>query len=942
MRALDPTAEKQSILEVNWDVKKCFENINRVKLWNLAAAHGFPPSILRFSLRSYQWPRLLRGKAGMVAKPLYARRGIVAGSAFAVGELVVYMLEASNRVLLSFPDLVLSIHVDDLSAAIRRQHAKDAADALRAAAACIITEFEIKLELPFAPDKAFLVGNNKKALEYGAKALGEHTGQTGLAVKRLGIDHSLDATSTSGIQLARFQKTWRRKPRIRQLQTVANPQIQVFTCGALPAITYGCEICTPPPVVISSLRTWALDIRRLPTRFISRDVAFAALGPQADPACAISLQPLARYHSEWWELPWECRHKDALRPSELTAAFQVAQERFIPTHSYSRRRKDPMTSAIWAAHVVGWKFQDERTLALPGGGKFDLCRDPPAWLTRQYRQAWTNQSMERIRDNIACGQDAEVPTLSNHAVLQVFTTKSKHQLSLSQKGWLLRYLSGSVKTGDFFHKKGWIPTPTCQHCNQVDTIEHRCRCGALEKEAKGALQEPFTQPDAFQEAIKRLPSHRGWLPMRDDLRPTHCEDPVFLVNGIPQPYHTEYHQARGLFFFPAKDGPIYLDGSAVEPSDPLLARAAYAAVQLGEGEERVMLMNVPHWAPQTAGYAENMAAYDAADNSDATVKDPTAKLVTDCAAVITNYEDKIQAHKGLTLSSGIWYQKSLDRVGSIVKTKAHRTEKEAKAANDHLAWRLNDIADKACRKRAGELLPPQEAIDNYNYIHALSKAYLRFMAKFLTATAATQKALMEEVKEHKPPRKATLKEARAHAYTWVPERNKWVCKQCLTAKRGFEKPPPGVRCKPIERHTSILAKHATAHGHRLAVGKSGPMEALSFLFCTKCGAYANSKHHRNLAKPCPQQPNNTTHFNRLTKGIHPQGIGKGQIWGVRPVCLGCWGEGRHTCRAPPFAEYRAPAHLVRGPPLDDDGPISGIYLDHESQADAFVASLGVF
>ena len=277
----------------------------------------------------------------MVASPLYATKGIVAGSAFAVGELVAYMLEASNKVLMSFPDLILSIHIDDLSAAIRRKKAQDAAAALQKAAAMLIVEFKIELELPFAPDKAFLIGNNSDVVRLGQKALAKYAGQEGRTVKRLGTDHALDGQSTAGVQVARFAKNWKRKPSIRNIQTKANPQVQVFTCGIVPSVSFGCELTTPPPALLRNMRTWALDVRRQPTSFMNRDVAFAVIGAEHDPACAMHLLCLARYHREWWELPWERRHRDALRPIELTEAYQAALKYYDPNSPTKDAEKTP-------------------------------------------------------------------------------------------------------------------------------------------------------------------------------------------------------------------------------------------------------------------------------------------------------------------------------------------------------------------------------------------------------------------------------------------------------------------------------------------------------------------------------------------------------------------------------------------------------------------------
>ena len=54
----------------------------------------------------------------MVTDPIFAARGIVAGSAFACYELIAYMYAATRTVLLTGP--TLSVHVDDITLAITR------------------------------------------------------------------------------------------------------------------------------------------------------------------------------------------------------------------------------------------------------------------------------------------------------------------------------------------------------------------------------------------------------------------------------------------------------------------------------------------------------------------------------------------------------------------------------------------------------------------------------------------------------------------------------------------------------------------------------------------------------------------------------------------------------------------------------------------------------
>ena len=70
----------------------------------------------------------------------------------------------------------------------------------------MIVEFQEELELPFAPYKAYLIGNNSQVLKIGEKALANFAGRDSHAVKRLGVDHALDGQSQTGVPISRCAK----------------------------------------------------------------------------------------------------------------------------------------------------------------------------------------------------------------------------------------------------------------------------------------------------------------------------------------------------------------------------------------------------------------------------------------------------------------------------------------------------------------------------------------------------------------------------------------------------------------------------------------------------------------------------------------------------------------------------------------------------------------
>ena len=90
MQALAAQSRRQSAAEFDWDIRKCFEQVRRDTLVEAEVAYGYPLSLLRFSVRSYAWPRRLVWK-GLLSDPLASTSGIIAGSGFALFELVLYV-----------------------------------------------------------------------------------------------------------------------------------------------------------------------------------------------------------------------------------------------------------------------------------------------------------------------------------------------------------------------------------------------------------------------------------------------------------------------------------------------------------------------------------------------------------------------------------------------------------------------------------------------------------------------------------------------------------------------------------------------------------------------------------------------------------------------------------------------------------------------------------
>jgi len=76
------------------------------------------------------------------------------------------------------------------------------------------------------------------------------------------------------------------------------------------------------------------------------------MSPKDDPACIFYLRPLLRYHQEWWDTAAHGAHKDNLSATDLTLAYQAANQKLQAARRKGRVGLNPMEAAIRAAKEI--------------------------------------------------------------------------------------------------------------------------------------------------------------------------------------------------------------------------------------------------------------------------------------------------------------------------------------------------------------------------------------------------------------------------------------------------------------------------------------------------------------------------------------------------------------------------------------------------------------
>ena len=126
----------------------------------------------------------------IISRPIGPGRGIGAGAAFATYELTLYLWSTVLTHTKHFPEVTLSIHVDDFSQSVVGHNDVVVAGCLVESAKYIHAQL-LELGMPLADDKAQLVASSEALAKLVQYELGPIAGNHQDAVRRLGMDYAI-------------------------------------------------------------------------------------------------------------------------------------------------------------------------------------------------------------------------------------------------------------------------------------------------------------------------------------------------------------------------------------------------------------------------------------------------------------------------------------------------------------------------------------------------------------------------------------------------------------------------------------------------------------------------------------------------------------------------------------------------------------------------------
>jgi hypothetical protein len=220
------------------DLKKAFEMVDHGKLLEAARRLSYDSTVLRLSLQAYKMRRAV-GTDGVYAAPVYATRGITAGSGFATTELRILLLEVVREVLAKWGDSVdLMLYVDDLTVTATGSP-KEAARRCSAVVHLVMDRFR-ELGMVINADKSVVTATSPAVAATAARQLRSRV-KPRKAAKLLGTTTTAGRTRTTKLQQARIAAFKRRKHRYHALRRSGVDTAAMVAAAGAPSMLYGVE-----------------------------------------------------------------------------------------------------------------------------------------------------------------------------------------------------------------------------------------------------------------------------------------------------------------------------------------------------------------------------------------------------------------------------------------------------------------------------------------------------------------------------------------------------------------------------------------------------------------------------------------------------------------------------------------------------------------------------
>jgi hypothetical protein len=862
-------AAKGAETQAHWvslcrDLTKAFDTVPRKAVWDTAKRYGYPMYLLRSSFRSYSYTRRLLFDYQVVGPPRVVGHGICPGSMTATRELKLALLPGLLGLINTGIPVSLSAHVDDIRAEVQGTSAAEAKNKLRQIGGGLDEIFR-ELGMKQAADKEEIVASSPGLAEACAAAVGAQTGRPYGEAAVLGIDMVSGGGSTRKRvkwtrpkTRARLQKHRLRvqliRAKLRGHKQAKKACRQVYMTGVLKGIEYGAELTVYSAATTRRLESEAKRAIGIDMPGVFKEVSDLLVPVQMSPTHAVRSAPLLQWSREWWAIGLEAAGK---QPDELTGVELWRIQCQLRRHLINQSR--PQEAALQCLVDSLAHFQLKVSDGTPGV----ICEDTTTgtWPgTKELDLKWCSPGDFR----------------------QFLADRRKHLLEL-KVGAKFHWPPDLRPNSDIWHIKGQVAarqlgrvimgTPTlaegeeCRRCKKHTALKHQVMGCPLDGPPTGRHEKASKAYQVLTQA-EECGYNRPWQMLFQ--RRSQAAEILRQAEGSWDNFKVEVLAGDSGEHIPS--GMVYTDGSGLHPRHGICRRAGWGLhVKGNKGGIIEVHGAVPSPLPQTATVAEVTALCHTLRLME---HGATVVVVTDCQAVVTGFESGPDKLRSGRRHAGVWRniwctirEKQLNV--TLRKTKAHRSEKEARAQGDVADYLGNQAADRLAGQGARLIGPPESAVTTEIRMQAGEVAWVKAMGSHLPGlwrrggegfTPRAKKIQGEE---------GPILRCRAAGYVGGDATRWWWCDRC--GKNSKSRAALGkARCTGQDRLAAIsIANH---HDTMQWTVLSGTWQGKTLWGCSSCGS-TGTRRAEGLGRPCPG--NATGHrkwvLTQLGKGRHPNG-----------------------------------------------------------------------
>ncbi len=880
------SAESASIL---WDLLKCFEHGGHELLAQEAQRMEFPTAIARMAVEMYRAERRLVIDEA-VSEAIDPTRGFMAGCARALALVKVVMIRKVDAYVARHPRVALDLYVDDVE--LQAVGTDRIVETLAEAAEDLRSVLTEDLGFQLADDKAQVVASAKEI----ADAIVDRTRGTAGKVVDKAVKLGVEMTSGArrgrfgGHKRARFNKAMARQRRLMKFKKMGGAADKIVRRGIIPAATFGKRVSGVSNAELRQLRTLigrtcapntkgtSLALKLLLEGDPAREANAATIGEWAVAAWATAAQNTtvhcgddephatgafgARCRGDstqdqravgaylaprCWDgharIAADERH--TIGAAQLHAAIKFANE--DTAEGSWERVRGPASAAVLTARRLGWRFCDGTTFINEYGDHIDMARTAPESVKHAVIRATDKVTMAEAAHRWGKPEYAQgIWVRPVRTALGRLPPAAKAALKRSWTGgyWCRARLADCALAG----------SPECEACGGPrDDRYHRI----WECSRTADKRETYTTPAMREQAA--LVERDDWVYTRG-LAPN-----LWQLAPRPRDDYEEVHigpDMKTLDQALLLDMDVFVDGSALWPSNPDARRAGWSIVMIdAEGQLVGAIYGHLPWPEadeQTPGQAEMYALRRAAELAIGPIK------------IYTDYKEAAEGpRKGVEATVGPrskhaahWRAFWLAADGadiSVVKVKGHITE--AEVANDpELGWRRkgNALADRLAKKGARAHFSNEhweQAKRNdaeQEKVAKLCEWIGVALGEWAHEKQVRRKAMdRSAMREKQKKRRAAARRVGGHRIDWT--RDGWRCRYCGTtartasgASRILNQPCPGHTAARIPRQ----ADHGAA-AHVLWTAEADDttrQTGADVTWCAVCGAYSSTKLYKLRGK----------------------------------------------------------------------------------------------